>query len=104
MPYRFCLDCGKPYDRDKVPGSRCITCQRKQYRQRDQQRGNATQRGYDSQHRKIRQQLLASFEPGQPCAHCGKPLWSKRNLDLAHTADRTGWRGLAHAECNRGNR
>jgi hypothetical protein len=31
-------------------------------------------------------------------------MWSKQGLDLAHTADRTGYRGLAHAECNRGNR
>jgi hypothetical protein len=31
-------------------------------------------------------------------------MWSAQGLDLAHTADRTGYRGLAHAECNRGNR
>jgi len=31
-------------------------------------------------------------------------MMSRENLDLAHTIDRTGYRGLAHAECNRGNR
>jgi len=31
-------------------------------------------------------------------------MMTKDDLDLAHTADRSGYRGLAHAECNRGNR
>jgi hypothetical protein len=31
-------------------------------------------------------------------------MMTKDDLDLAHKADRSGYRGLAHAECNRGNR
>ena len=31
-------------------------------------------------------------------------MWDKTSLDLAHTTDRRGYRGLAHAECNRGGR
>lgn len=73
-------------------------------RQRAAVRGTAAQRGYGTAHVATREKLLAQWEPGQPCAHCGQPMWDKSKLDLAHTADRSGWRGLAHAECNRGNR
>jgi hypothetical protein len=28
-------------------------------------------------------------------------MTSNRHLDLAHNEDRSGWKGLAHRECNR---
>lgn len=120
MPARWCqcsgcAACGVTsgrhgvlYDRESAPGYRCPPCQQahgqQTERQRAQQRGGTARRGYGGAHRKTRERLLAQWQPGQPCAHCGKPMWDKTGLDLAHTADRSGYRGLAHAECNRGNR
>lgn len=95
-----CLDCGRPTRN----GSRCPRCQGAADRKRDAQRGRTAQRGYGAAHQRTREQLLARWKPGQPCAHCGQPMWSKTGLDLAHTADRSGYRGLAHDVCNRGNR
>jgi hypothetical protein len=99
---------GKLYDREAAPGFRCPPCQgaynqRKQQR-RDNTRGTTTQRGYGPRHQKMREELLKKWQPGDPCAHCGQPMWTSIDLDLAHTPDRTAYRGLAHAACNRGNR
>lgn len=82
---------------------RCPACQGAADARRDV-RGNTTQRGYGSQHQQARDQYLAAWQPGDACAHCGEPMLTSQGLDLAHTEDRTGYRGLAHAECNRGNR
>ena len=118
MPKRFCscLGCPACASPDRKPGShgtlfdadttgtlRCPSCQPIATQKR-QQRTSSTSRGYGASHRATRARLLAAFEPGQPCAHCGRPMMTKQGLDLAHTDDRTGYRGLAHAECNRGNR
>lgn len=93
---------------DSAPGLRCPPCQRvhgqRTERQRAAIRGTTAQRGYDSKHQQLKAELLRQWQPGDPCAHCGQPMTSKTGLDLAHTGDRTGYRGLAHAACNRGNR
>lgn len=57
-------------------------------------------RGYGSDHQRIRKALLAEAY-GQDCHHCGEPMLPGQALDLDHTADRTGYRGFAHASCNR---
>lgn len=62
--------------------------------------GNTTQAGYGYQHQKLRQTLLADAY-GRPCPHCGLPMLPGQRLDLDHTADRSGYRGMAHASCNR---
>jgi hypothetical protein len=82
-------------------------------------RGTTTQRGYHYQHQKLRAALLARWQPGDPCARCGLPMWHKQRwlngkliaaIHLGHTADRTGYTGLEHDTCNeadgatRGNR
>lgn len=95
-----CLDCGVPTRN----GSRCTRCQPAQDAKRDAQRGSTAQRGYGKAHRQLREKLLARWKPGDPCAHCGLPMQDKARLDLAHTEDRSGYRGLAHDVCNRGNR
>jgi hypothetical protein len=74
--------------------------------------GITTARGYGAQHQALRKQQLERWRPGDPCARCGLPMWSRwtftRNgdqvsaIDLGHTADRTGWTGLEHRACNRG--
>ena len=97
---RPCLDCGTPTRN----GSRCPPHQAAADARRDAQRGTPAQRGYGRAHRQLREKLLAQWKPGDPCAHCGQPMRDKSRLDLAHTADRSGYRGLAHDVCNRGNR
>jgi len=74
--------------------------------------GKTAERGYGSEHQRLRKQRLARWRPGDPCAHCGFPMlhrWlidgSGRRvsaLDLPHNDDRTGYLpGLAHRACNR---
>ena len=70
-----------------------------------------TQRGYGNHHQKLRRHLLAHWQPGDLCARCGKPMWSRWTydhrgrqvsaIDLGHTDDRAGYQGLEHAHCNR---
>ncbi len=64
-----------------------------------------TERGYGYAHQQARVQALAELEQedGQPCARCGQPMWHNdaHHLDLDHTSDRAGYRGLAHRSCNR---
>lgn len=103
MPKRWCAGCRQLFDLDSTGTQRCPACQAKATAQRNT-RANTTQRGYGSAHQQARQQYLAAWQPGDACAHCGQPMWTKAGLDLAHTEDRSGYRGLAHAECNRGNR
>jgi hypothetical protein len=63
--------------------------------------GSTTARGYDHRHRRLRQALLAALTPGTPCPHCHQPMHPSMDLDLDHTDDRRGYRGLAHRACNR---
>jgi hypothetical protein len=87
--------------------------------QRWARRGTTGDRGYGHAHRTERERRLAMWRPGDPCARCGQPMWhlqrwSKGRLiaaiHLGHTADRTGYTGLEHDQCNeseaatRGNR
>jgi hypothetical protein len=73
-------------------------------------RGTTAQRGYGTDHQRLQRQLLAAWQPGDRCAHCGQPMWWRWLIDgagrrvsamhLAHNADRTAYIGLAHAFCN----
>jgi hypothetical protein len=55
---------------------------------------------YGYLHRLIRAALLPQAF-GRPCLHCGRPMLPGQRLDLDHTADRSGYRGMTHASCNR---
>ena len=83
-----------------VKGQRCPACARAH----DRARGSTAARGYGAAHQRERARHLKAWSPGQPCVVCHQPTWDKTKLDLAHNATRTGWLGLAHAECNRGHR
>ncbi len=98
MPIRPCLEPDCPTLIPAQRGvSRCPTHQRP--------RPTTTQRGYDGTHRRLRTQLLATYQPSDPCWRCGQPLGPDPSvLDLGHTDDRQGWMGLEHRECNRGQR
>ena len=89
------------------PGGRCDRCVSED-RERDRQRGNSTQRGYGTQHRRTRELLLAMLADDTPCGICGKPMnRHDDDLGLDHTTplaqDPTS-KGdrIVHARCNRG--
>ncbi len=53
-------------------------------------------------HERIRRYLLSQYQASDPCARCGLPLGDDPSqIDLGHTDDRLGYRGLEHAKCNR---
>ena len=68
-------------------------------------KGSSTARGYGKAHRAARERALKDLREndGQPCTRCAQPMWwaQRQWLDLDHTDDRTGYRGLAHRGCNR---
>jgi hypothetical protein len=101
VPFRTCLDCGRLFNRDATNTWRCPTHQAAADRKRNA-RGNTTARGYGAAHQRKREQLLAAFQPGQPCARCGQPIASADDADLGHDdSDRSQYRGLEHKRCNR---
>jgi hypothetical protein len=61
---------------------------------------STTARGYGARHQELRRRLLPTAI-GRPCSRCGQPMLAGQALDLDHTDDRRGYRGFAHAECNR---
>jgi hypothetical protein len=65
--------------------------------------GSTTSRGYGWGHQKARAQALRDLRDGDPCSRCGGPMYraESKALDLDHGDDRTTYRGLAHAHCNR---
>lgn len=60
----------------------------------------ARRKDYGTAHRKLREELLPQAV-GQPCQHCGVTMQASDDLHLDHTEDRTGYRGIVHAACNR---
>lgn len=51
-------------------------------------------------HRLLRLATVA-LAVGTPCVLCGEVMVDPARMDLDHTVDRTGYRGYAHADCNR---
>jgi hypothetical protein len=102
MPKRWCIGCRSLFDLDSTGTLRCPDCQAAVTRQRNARPPRAS-RGYGAAHDRTRAELLVKFRPGDPCALCGEAMASRDGLDLAHNKDRTGWKGLAHASCNRGH-
>jgi hypothetical protein len=98
MPARPCLEPGCPALLSARRGvSRCPAHQRP--------RPTTTQRGYGPAHRRLRDQLIATYQPTDLCWRCGQPLGPDSSmLDLGHTDDRLGYMGLEHAACSRGHR
>lgn len=62
-------------------------------------KGSTTERGYDSQHKRLRAALLPTAY-GQACTRCGRPMLHGQELHLDHDDDRSGYRGFSHASCN----
>jgi len=77
-------------------GARDGRCDRHR-RARDKARGSRQERGYDHVHELTRAELLP-LAYGQVCRYCGQRMWPHQHLVLDHTADRTGYRGIVHAD------
>ena len=100
MPQRWCIGCGALFDRDSTGTQRCPACQPAATAARNA-RGNTTARGYGRRHQAERARRLAAFQPGQPCARCGRPIWTKADAQFGHDdRDRSRYRGLEHVRCN----
>lgn len=65
--------------------------------------GSTTARGYGWPHQQARADAIKRMRDGTPCTRCGQPMHRAESklIDLDHTDDRAGYRGLAHARCNR---
>jgi hypothetical protein len=61
---------------------------------------STTARGYGYQHQQLRRALLP-YAYGKDCPRCGHTMQRGQQLDLDHTDDRAGYKGMAHATCNR---
>lgn len=95
MSKRPCLDCGtltdgRPERENLRAGSGPMAGTRP----------STHARGYGRRHQDIRAAHLQGAY-GQPCLHCGQTMTQDQDLDLDHTDDRLGYRGFAHAGCNR---
>ena len=79
-------------------GSRCPD----HARTYERERGTRQQRGYDTNHDRLRADWAPRVATGRiPCAKCGHRITPGTPWDLGHTEDRTGYTGPEHAHCNR---
>jgi hypothetical protein len=75
-------------------------------RQTDRARGTRQQRGYGREHEQLRARWAPAVARGEVDCHadpCIAPILRilpGEEWHLDHTADRTGYRGPAHARCN----
>lgn len=72
-------------------------------RQADRARGTRQQRGYTTEHDRLRRHYAPLVAAGQICcSRCSEPIHPDEPWDLGHTDDRTAWTGPEHANrCNR---
>lgn len=93
---RVCLDCPTLVR----TGSRCPACTRA----RDRARGSTAERGYGTEHRRIRAQLVAALSAGHAlqCWRCGTTITRPDQFDVGHDDNnRAITRGPECRPCNR---
>jgi hypothetical protein len=96
MAKRRCIDCHLLVD---APKSRCPEHERA----KDRARGTRQERGYDSEHDRIRARYQRRMDQGEmfTCWRCPR-LIDPRSWDLGHDdIDRTIYRGPECVACNR---
>ena len=106
MGYRVCACVGCAAHPGSCPelteARRCPTCAP----QHERARGTRQQRGYDQAHDRLRERWRPRVEAGlvdchaDPCIAPIRRILPGEEWHLDHTADRTGYRGPAHARCN----
>lgn len=85
--------CTQPGCGELVESGKCVA-HRREY---DKARGSRAERGYGAEHKAMRAALLPDAY-GTACIYCGNRMWPHENLVLDHTADRSGYRGIVHAD------
>lgn len=99
--------CGAPGCDQKVIGvAYCRRHEVEAQQRADKQRGNARQRGYDTQHdQEAIAAKAAAITAAALCPRCGAPMLPGQELDYGHTIARVNGGGRAdrveHAHCNR---
>ena len=95
--------CAEPDCPELIPpgtrDGRCTTHRRTKNRAR----GSSTQRGYGTQHQKLRAHWQRRLNNGEPitCWRCGQPI-NPDAWDLGHCdTNRTTWHGPEHPACGR---
>ena len=64
-------------------------------------RGSANSRGYNADHRQLRNQWAPKVDAGQVnCARCGTLIKPGRPWALDHSDDRASYLGPSHKHCN----
>lgn len=85
------------------PTRRCPACTT----QAEARRGTRQQRGYTSEHDRLRARWKPKVEAGLVDCHAATCIERQRRIllraawDLGHTPDRKAWTGPEHARCNR---
>lgn len=103
MPRRALKVCAQPGCPELTDKRHCPDCASAYERQR----GTRQQRGYTSQHDRLRARWKPRVELGQVDCHALTCLHTTRRIhlgmawDLGHTPDRTAWTGPEHERCNR---
>lgn len=104
MALKICLDCGR-----RTPRSPCAACRSDRNRERDAQRGNFRERGYDSDFDKAKA-LLVPAAVSTPCPLCSTPMRAGA-IDVDHIVPLAsgGTNALTNlratcSPCNRGRR
>lgn len=83
---------------------RCTEHRREAWRQLDQQRGSRQERGYGTEHDRLRREWAPKVATGNVrCWRCGRYIAPGEAWDLGHhDEDRSRYRGPEHAnQCNR---
>lgn len=95
-----CHRCGVPVPAGTRRWKFCTEeCFRKARNARGSGKPSSAERGYDSEHVKLRARLLP-LAYGTDCVLCGEVMNEGDRLHLDHNEDRTGYRGMAHDYCN----
>lgn len=98
MPRRTLKVCTVPGCPTLTTTPRCPT----HAREADRARGTRQQRGYTTEHDRLRAELAPIVERGDAiCWRCRQPIQPGTAWDLGHTDDRSAWTGPEHATCNR---
>ena len=99
---RECAICGQTFEQRQAKQVYCSAkCRESRRNWTYAKKVSASARGYGAAHAKERRRWKPIVERGEAtCCICGYAIDPGTSWHLDHTEDRTGYRGVAHAECN----